>query len=201
MGASLATAHTGYGERRLIGIRAPFRSRMAAERGGIPHSGRQTAGQSKTRTPSPVDSSKTVCCLTRETLWRRGDFRSVGQTGWGSGTPKQGEVGVLRKGFHLFSRSSISLLVQVAVLPFSADTYSQQHLLLLHHVVVPVAIVSLPPPSPQFCKQAPHPVLAPASPGKAPPDNRRRPSRRAVQRVLPLGHDKQCQDSRLVQLG
>lgn len=154
------------------------------------------------------DSSRVVCCLARETSWRRRDFHSVsqreGEAVKQGKNAQKGEVGGLRKFCHLqsfnappFSRSARS--------SFPDRSTARSSCSFCNHVVVPVAIVSLPPPpppSPRLCKQtAPHSDLAPASLGRAPPDHRRRPSRRAFQRLLPLGHDQQCQDSRLVQLG
>lgn len=207
MGCWQQAAEHGEG-RRLIGIPALFRSRMAAGRGGIPHFRRRTAVQSRTHRELFAvwhgrrrSADRISVPSVRERLRQRGSAtRQECQKGRGRGSEK------LLPSLPTPLPSLLSLCC-ASDCPFFLPQQipTQQLLLFLHHVVVPVAGVSLPPPpppSPQLCKQtAPHSDLAPASLGRAPPDHRRRPSRRAIQRLLPLGHHQQCQDSGLVQLG
>lgn len=162
------------------------------------------------------DSARVVCCLARETSRRRQDFRSVSQREVEAA--RQCNKARIPKGIGRGSEKLLPSLPTPLPSLLSLCCASDCPFFLPRQIPTASSSCSFcimssfrsqasrypppPPPSPQLCKQtAPHSDLAPASLGRAPPDHRRRPSRRAIQRLLPLGHHQQCQDSGLVQLG
>lgn len=201
-----------HGEGRLIGIPALFRSRMAAGRGGIPHFGRRTAVQSRTHRELFAvwhgrrrGADRISVPSVRERLRQRGSAtRQECQKGRGRGSEKllPSLPTALPSLLSLCCASDCPFFLPRQIPTASSScsfcimsSFRSQASRYPHH----------PHHRPRgclLCKQtAPHSDLAPASLGRAPPDHRRRPSRRAIQRLLPLGHHQQCQDSGLVQLG